>query len=88
MDTDEDQERHRQVNAIVHEQVRLHQEKIDLQQEQIGLLEQQVEALQARLGKDSPNSHLPPSSDRFRRWAKSLRRKSDNKPSSHSGHPG
>jgi hypothetical protein len=71
MDTDEDQERHRQENTVLREQARLQQEKIDLQQ--------QVEALQVRLGKDSHNSLLSPSSDRFHRRAKSLRKKSDNK---------
>jgi transposase len=51
-------------------------------------LQQQVEALQAGLSKDSHNSHLPPSSDRFHRQPKSLRSKSGKKPCGQSEHPG
>ncbi|MFL5656554.1 MAG: DUF6444 domain-containing protein [Ktedonobacteraceae bacterium] len=38
-----------------------------------------MKALQDRLAKDSHNSHLPPSSDRFVRRPKSLRTKSEKK---------
>ncbi len=59
-----------------------------LQQQQIALLSEQVQALQERLGKDSHNSHLPPSSDRFVRQPRSLRKKSGKKSGGQSGHEG
>src|SRR5437660_2335988 len=49
---------------------------------------EQVKALQERLAKDSHNSHLPPSSDRFGRQPKSLRKRSGKKPGGQAGHPG
>jgi transposase len=55
---------------------------------QVGLLEEQVQVLQERLNKDSHNSHLPPSSDRFGRQPKSLRKKSGKKPRGQIGHAG
>jgi len=84
------------------ERVRLQQETIDLQQtviehqqhlieglqQQTELLAEQVQALQERLKKDSHNSHLPPSSDRFHRQPKSLRKRSGKKAGGQDGHPG
>jgi transposase len=58
------------------------------QGEQIGSLSQQLKALQDRLAKDSHNSHLPPSSDRFGRKRKSLRHKSEKPSGGQPGHPG
>lgn len=52
------------------EQLRRSQEQRRLQEQEIELLRQQVQELQDRLNKDSHNSHLPPSSDRFHRQAK------------------
>ena len=92
----------RQENRLLREQARLQQELISRQQEQISLLErelglqqqqltqltQQVKALQERVAKDSHTSHLPPSSDRFSRQPKSLRKKSGKKPGGQEGHPG
>src|SRR5947209_10245658 len=92
----------RQENRLLREQVGLQQETMTLQgelikqqQEQIGLQEQhitllseQVKVLQERLAKDSHNSHLPSSSDRFARQPKSLRKKSGKKPGGQEGHPG
>src|SRR5713101_4822089 len=57
-------------------------------QEQIAALTQQVKDLQDRLAKDSHNSSLPPSSDRFVRQPKSLRTKSEKKTGGQEGHPG
>ena len=56
--------------------------------ERMNRLSQQLQALQNRLAKDSHNSHLPPSSDRFGRKAKSLRPKSEKKAGGQPGHPG
>ncbi len=92
----------RQENRLLREQASLQQELITRQQEQIMLLErelslqqeqltqfaEQVKALQERLVKDSHNSHLPPSSDRFSRQPKSLRKQSGKRPGGQEGHPG
>ena len=51
------------------------------------MLKEQVQALQERLKKDSHNSHMPPSSDRFGRQPKSLRKSSGKKPGGQPGHP-
>src|SRR6059058_1198890 len=57
-------------------------------QAQIAALTQQVKDLQDRLAKDSHNSSLPPSSDRFVRQPKSLRKASGRKPGGQKGHRG
>src|SRR5260370_42137686 len=57
-------------------------------QEQIAGLTQQVKDLQDRLAKNSHNSSLPPSSDRFVRQPKSLRTKSEKKTGGQEGHQG
>ena len=56
--------------------------------EQVESLQTQVKQLESRLAKDSHNSHLPPSSDRFHRQPKSLRKKSGKKPGAQPGHEG
>jgi transposase len=57
--------------------------------EQVEQLKAQVKHLEARLAKDSHNSHLPPSSDRFaRKKTTSLRPKSGKKPGGQPDHPG
>ena len=61
---------------------------IQQMQEQMAALSQQVKDLQDRLAKDSHNSSLPPSSDRFVRQPKSLRKKSEKKSGGQEGHPG
>jgi hypothetical protein len=79
----------RQDKRRLQEQVRTQQELIERQNQQIALLTaQQVEDLQARLSKDSHNSHLPPSSDPFKSQPKSLRKKSGKQAGGQPGHPG
>lgn len=74
----------REENAILHALVA---ELLPLK-EQVAELSGQVKQLESRLSKDSHNSHLPPSSDRFHRQPKSLRKKSDKKPGAQRGHEG
>jgi transposase len=57
-------------------------------QEQVTLLSERISALEAQLAKDSHNSHLPPSSDRFHRQPKSLRKKSAKQPEGQAGNAG
>src|SRR5437764_8908271 len=66
------------------------QQRLQMQQmqAQIAALTQHVKDLQDRLAKDSHNSSLPPSSDRFARQPKSLRNKSEKKSGGQEGHPG
>jgi transposase len=61
---------------------------IQQMQAQMAALSQQVKDLQDRLAKDSHNSSLPPSSDRFGRQPKSLRKKSEKKSGGQEGHAG
>jgi transposase len=70
------------------EQITLLERERSLQKQQITQLSEQVKGLQERVAKDSHNSHLPPSSDRFGRQPRSLRRKSGKKPGGQEGHPG
>jgi transposase len=57
---------------------------------QVEELSAHVKQLESRLAKDSHNSHLPPSSDRFSQAAKtkSLRQQSGKKPGAQPGHEG
>ena len=70
------------------EQITLLERERSLQQQQITQLSEQVKGLQERVAKDSHNSHLPPSSDRFGRQPRSLRKKSGKKAGGQEGHPG
>ncbi len=54
----------------------------------IEYLQERVKALEGQQAKDSHNSSLPPSSDRFVRPPKSLRQKSGKKPGGQQGHRG
>jgi transposase len=65
----------------------LRQENAALQ-EQVALLSERINVLEAQLAKDSHNSHLPPSSDRFHRQPKSLRKRSGKQPGGQAGHAG
>src|SRR5437016_7770946 len=102
MTTEEEVLSLRQEKQALQERVRVQQEQIEAQQaviqqqqqvieelqKQTAELSHQVQALQERLKKDSHNSHLPPSSDRFHRQPKSLRKSSGKKPGGQAGHPG
>jgi transposase len=78
----------RQEKSQLQEQVRMQQEVIERQSHQIALRTAQVEDLHARLSKDSHQSQLPPSCDRFKRQPKSLRKKSGKPAGGQPGHPG
>src|SRR5260370_28180759 len=52
----------------------------------IGYLQERVKALEVQQAKDSHNSNLPPSSDRFVRPPKSLRDNSGKNPASQTSH--
>src|SRR2546423_9605203 len=55
---------------------------------QVAWLTERLSVLEAQQAKDSHNSHLPPSSDRFHRQPKSLRTKSGKKAGGQPGHEG
>src|SRR6266581_4258399 len=92
----------REENTVLREQLTQRDETIQQQQallseqnaliqhhgEQMSSLSEQLKALQDRLAKDSHNSHLPPSSDRFVRAPKSLRKPSGKKAGGQAGHRG
>src|SRR2546430_16430228 len=83
-------------NTVLREQLAQRDELIQQQQavlaeqnaliqrhgEQMSRLSEQLKAVQDRLGKDSHNSHLPPSSDRF------VRKPSERKSGGQPGHRG
>src|SRR2546429_9323993 len=56
--------------------------------DQVALLSERICVLEAQLAKDSHNSHLPPSSDRFQRQPKSLRKRSGKQPGRQVGYTG
>jgi transposase len=88
MSMEEENQRLREQLAQREERIQQQSLLIEQLQEQIAALTQQVKDLQDRLAKDSHNSNLPPSSDRFVRQPKSLRQKSEKKPGGQEGHPG
>jgi transposase len=63
-------------------------EQLAQRDELIERLTQRVRDLEERLSKNSRTSSLPPSSDRFARQPKSLRKKSGKKPGGQAKHPG
>src|SRR2546421_6072097 len=64
------------------------QERVKTLQGLIDFLQERVKTLEGQQAKNSHNSHLPPSFDRFVRPAKSLRKKSGKKPGGQIGHRG
>jgi transposase len=76
-----------QIRLLVEENSVLQQRIVHLN-EQVTQLSEQVKRLQERQAKDSHNSSLPPSSDRFTRQPKSLRKKSEKPSGGQDGHPG
>jgi transposase len=88
MSMEEENQRLREQLAQREERIQQQSLLIEQMQEQIATLTQQVKDLQDRLAKDSHNSSLPPSSDRFVRQPKSLRTKSEKKSGGQEGHPG
>lgn len=71
------QQENRTLKTVVREQALL-----------IAQVQQRVQVLEEREGTDSQNSHVPPSSDRFVRQPKSLRKKSGKKAGGQPGHEG
>src|ERR1700694_1597858 len=64
------------------------QERVQALEGLIAGLQERVKTLERQLAKDSHNSSLPPSSDRFVRAPKSLRKISGKKPGGQPGHAG
>src|SRR5207248_1664389 len=81
------QEENRTLKALVAELLPL-REVVSQQALLIAQLQQRVQVLEEREAKDSHNSHLPPSSDRFVRQPRSLRKKSGKQPGGQPGHQG
>ena len=92
---DEELDQLRQAKQDLREGLRQALIAIESLQDQVKSLEGVIEGLQERVktlerqqAKDSHNSRLPPSSDRFVRTPKSLRTKSGKKPGGQPGHRG
>src|SRR6266436_9587835 len=63
-------------------------ERVNVLEGLIDALQERITTLERQQAKDSHNSSLPPSSDRFVRAPKSLRTKSGKKPGGQPGHRG
>jgi DNA repair exonuclease SbcCD ATPase subunit len=92
---DEELEQSHKANQDLREGLKQAIMALESQQERVTTLEGLIDALRERVktlegqqAKDSHNSSLPPSSDRFVRPPKSLRKKSGKKPGGQKGHRG
>src|SRR6266567_368284 len=95
MTKDEELEQLRAEKTVLCEGLKQAIMAIESQQERVTTLEGLIDSLHERIktlegqqAKDSHNSSLPPSSDRFVRPPKSLRKKSGKKPGGQIGHRG
>src|SRR6266704_7022652 len=95
MTKDEELDQSHQANQDLREGLKQAIMAIESQQERVKTLEGLIDFLQERVktlegqqAKDSHNSHLPPSSDRFVRPVKSLRQKSGKQAGGQMGHRG
>jgi hypothetical protein len=75
-----------QLSQLEQENSRL-KEQFAQRDERIESLTQRLADLEEQMKKNSSNSSLPPSSDRFARQPKSLRKKSGKKPGGQKNHP-
>lgn len=94
-DKEEELQQSYQANQALREGLKQAISALESQQEQIktceGLItsqQERIKTLEGQQAKDSHNSSLPPSSDRFVRPIKSLRKKSGKKPGGQKGHRG
>jgi transposase len=90
MKPEEELQRLQAENESLREQIKQQDRQLAQRDELITQLLQRVQALEERLAKDSHNSSLPPSSDRFARQKKSrsLRQNSGKKAGGQQGHAG
>jgi transposase len=88
MKPDEEVIQLRAENQALRDQLEERDQQLAQRDELITQLKQRLQLVEERLAKDSHNSHLPPSSDRFVRQPKSLRKRSGKKPGGQAGHPG
>src|SRR5258708_2955533 len=74
--------------GALQQQVGYQDQQLRQQEQKMVMLKQEMQQLHERLKKDSHNSHLPPSSDRFGQQPRSLRKKSGKKAGGQVGHQG